>query len=108
MKNKIVRITEQDIHNMVQNIINEAFSDLYQPNHIMANNKNIYDYYVVINNSDQSLVGNFQYEEDAIDEANECALNDRYGSYSVVGCVGNEYDLDDEKSIIYTAYHSDL
>ena len=34
MNNKIVRITEQDIHNMVQNIINEAFSDLYQPNHL--------------------------------------------------------------------------
>ena len=108
MNNKIVRITEQDIHNMVQNIINEAFGDLYQPNHIMDNNNNMYDCYVVINNSDQSLVANCQYEEDAIDEANECALNDRYGSYSVVGCVGNEYDLDDEKSIIYTADYSDL
>ena len=108
MNTKVIRITEQDINNLVKNIINESFSDLYQQNHIMANKKNIYDSYVVINNSDQSLVGHFNYEEDAIDEANEFALNDKYGTYSVVGCVGNEYDLDDEKSIIYTADYTNL
>ena len=108
MNTKVIRITEQDINNLVKNIINESFSDLYQQNHIMVNKKNIYDSYVVINNSDQSLVGHFNYEEDAIDEANEFALNDKYGTYSVVGCVGNEYDLNDEKSIIYTADYTNL
>lgn len=87
----------------LDNNINEAFSDLTQVNHIMAtNNKDIYDAYVIIDNSDYALIGTYDNLYDAIEDADELSYKNKYGSYSVVGCIGDEYDLDDEKSIVYT------
>jgi hypothetical protein len=84
------------------NQMNEAFSDLVQHNHIMANNKDMYDAYVLIDNSDESILGNYHDMNDAIEDADYYANRNKYGSYSVVGCIDDEYDLDDERSIIYT------
>lgn len=81
--------------------LTEAFSDLVQTNHIMANNKDIYDAYVLIDNYDESLLGTYNHQDDAIEDAQDLEMQNKYGSYTVVGCVGNEYDLDDEKSVVY-------
>ena len=87
----------------LDNNINEAFSDLTQVNHIMAtNSKDIYDAYVIIDNSDYALIGTYDNLYDAIEDADELSYKNKYGSYSVVGCIGDEYDLEDEKSIEYT------
>lgn len=81
--------------------LNEAFSDLYQTNNIMAGD--MYNAYVVIDNSDESLLGTYYNKQDAINDANEYAKKNKYGSYSVVGCIGREYDLDNEEDVIYVA-----
>ena len=96
-------IDPSDDANWTNSIVTEAFSDIVQHNHIMANNKDMYDAYVLIDNSDEALIGNYNDMNDAIEDADYYARNNKYGSYSVVGCIGNEYDLNDEKSIIYTA-----
>jgi hypothetical protein len=92
-----------DEANWTNNIVTEAFSDIVQHNHIMANNEDMYDAYVLIDNSDDALIGNYNDMNDAIEDADYYARNNKYGSYSVVGCIDNTYDLNDEKSIIYTA-----
>lgn len=81
--------------------LNEAFSDLVQSNNVMAGD--VYNSYVLIDNSDESLLGTYYHKDDAINDANEYARNNKYGSYSVVGCIGKEYDLDNEEDIIYVA-----
>ena len=63
----------------------------------------IYNSYVIIDNSDEALLGTYYHKQDAIDDANEFARQNKYGSYSVVGCIGGEYDLDNEEDIIYVA-----
>lgn len=92
-----------DMDECVKRSLREAFSDYYNVGNIMANNKNIYDAYVVISNTDQALLGTYDNEYEAIEDANELAAKYKGASFSVVGCVGNEYDLDDEKSIVHIA-----
>ena len=86
--------------------LNEAFSDLVQTSHVMAGD--LYNSYVIIDNSDESLLGTYYHKNDAINDANEMARQNKYGSYSVVGCIGREYDLDNEEDIIYVADSDNL
>lgn len=86
--------------------INEAFSDLVQWGNF-DNDQNRYDSYVVIDNSDQSLITTFvddsgnwrETMNDAIQYAKDEAKDNRYGSYSVYGCIDNEYD---NKTIVFS------
>jgi hypothetical protein len=68
-----------------------------------------YDYnsYVIIDNSDNANLGSYDNVSDAIKDADDYAYRNKYGSYSVVGCVDGEYDLDDT-SVIYTADKDNL
>ena len=56
------------------NNINESLEQTYN-----------YDSYSIIDNSDNANLGNYINIEDAIEDANNYALNNKYGSYDVVG-----------------------
>ena len=60
-----------------------------------------YDAYVLVDNSDGAVIGNYTVYpgdfwktilNDAIEDAQYEASNNKYGSYSVYGCDNNEYD----------------
>jgi len=63
------------------------------------------DGYVVVDMSDESVHGNYDADslEDAIADADEMLEKNRRGSYWVVACYGNEYDLENEETIVHKA-----
>lgn len=75
-----------------------------------------FDSYVVINDSDGSLIGSFsvdtvtdldkqrQTSSDAEDLAIEAAAKDKYGSYSVFGTIDGKYDDD---TLVLTYNHQE-
>ena len=80
--------------------------DLFESQYIVPNGVS-YNSYVIIDNSDNANLGNYDNVSDAIKDADDYAYRNKYGSYSVVGCVDGEYDLDDT-SVIYTADKDNL
>ena len=103
---KIVELTESELKKMVfeaYKILQEGYETV-QWQHF-DNDTQRYDAYVVIDNSDQALVSTYESNgnwreamEDAIADAKDEARYNKYGSYSVYGCIGNEYT---EDSLIY-------
>ncbi len=91
----------------VRKIIKEAFSDYYNWRHFDNDREPQYDAYVVVDNSDGAIVSNYEVQynpnakEDAIKDAQDEASYNKYGSYTVYGCIGNEYD---ENTIVYNTY----
>lgn len=100
--NKIVELTEAELKSMVfeaYKILKEGYETV-QYQHFDNDTKR-YDAYVVIDNSDRALVGTYEANgnwreamENAIADAKDEARYNKYGSYSVYGCIGNEYDDD--------------
>ena len=103
---KIVELTESELKKMVfeaYKILQEGYETV-QWQHF-DNDTQRYDAYVVIDNSEQALVSTYESNgnwreamEDAIADAKDEARYNKYGSYSVYGCIGNEYT---EDSLIY-------
>lgn len=84
--------------------INEAFSDIVQHDNLfaMTNKYNMYQSYVLIDNYDLSVIDTYTDGYEAVKEAKKLEAFNKYGSYSVIGCIDDTYDLDDEKTKIYT------
>lgn len=63
------------------------------------------DGYVIVDMSDESVRGNYDADslDDAIDDADEMLQKNRRGSYWVVACYGDEYDLENEETIVHKA-----
>ena len=109
---KIIRLTESELHNMIK----EAINEINNVNDFIDNLENdyhnevmkTYTAFVVVNNSDGSVVANFDKNEliDAVDYAKTLAQKNKYGSYVVCGCDDNHTysdDIDDEdNSIVYS------
>ena len=112
MSKKIIKLTESELHNMIKEVINE----INNVNDFIDNLENdyhnevmkTYTAFVVVNNSDGSIVANFDKNEliDAVDYAKTLAQKNKYGSYVVCGCDDNDTysdDIDDEdNSIVYS------
>lgn len=98
---------ESKVRKVVDRMVLEAFNDIVQWQHFDNDREPQYDAYVVVDNSDGAIVANYQAEysenarEEAISEAEEEAQHNKYGSYSVYGCIGNEYD---ENTLVYNTY----
>lgn len=112
MKKQIVRLTESDLHNIIKESVNkilkenfetEAFSDVYQPHNFSDPNKDYYNSYVIIDGTG-AVVGNYDNSNEAIADAKEMALKNKYGTYEVYGCDENyTYSCDEEDStLIYS------
>lgn len=91
MKNGEYQITIDD-NIIICNNINDVFVQFKQYCLNKSNNINEsleqtynYDSYSIIDNSDNANLGNYINIEDAIEDANNYALNNKYGSYDVVG-----------------------
>lgn len=88
-------------------LIREAFSDVYEFNHFDNDREPDYDAYVLVDNSDGAIVSNYEVQhnpnarEDAIKDANDEAAYNKYGSYTVYGCIGNQYD---ENTVVYNTF----
>ena len=109
---KIIRLTESDLHRMIKEAINKInhvddFIDNLENdyhNEVMKT----YTAFVVVNNSDGSVVANFDKNEliDAVDYAKTLAQKNKYTNYLVCGCDDNHTysdDIDDEdNSIVYS------
>ena len=91
MENGEYQITIDD-NIIICNNINDVFVQFNQYCLNKSNNINEsleqtynYDSYSIIDNSDNANLGNYINIEDAIEDANNYALNNKYGSYDVVG-----------------------
>lgn len=91
MENGEYQITIDD-NIIICNNINDVFVQFKQYCLNKSNNINEsleqtynYDSYSIIDNSDNANLGNYINLEDAIEDANNYALNNTYGSYDVVG-----------------------
>ena len=91
MENGEYQITIDD-NIIICNNINDVFVQFKQYCLNKSNNINEsleqtynYDSYSIIDNSDNANLGNYINIEDAIEDANNYALNNTYGSYDVVG-----------------------
>ena len=65
-----------------------------------------YDSYVLVDNSDFSVIGTYYNFDEAKHDADYYAHRTSYGSFSVCGCINNEYECDpeaDDNTIVYTA-----
>lgn len=102
-----MNITEDILRKMVRECLMEAYETV-QWQHFDNDDKR-YESYVLIDNSVGSVIANYvvypgDWWEDVFDEAcsdaDDNANNNRYGSYSVYGCIGDEYD---DNTLLYTA-----
>lgn len=66
-------------------------------------NKPSYPYYVVISDSGQENVGNFENLNDAVENAVALAKQNRYGSYRVCGC-GEDGSYDYDQTCVFSTY----
>ena len=85
----------------IDNNVNEGY-DTVNWKHF-DNDKRRYDLYVLVDNSDESVIDRYrvlqgEYWKDILDaaikDADDLARKNRYGSYSVYGCEMYEYDED--------------
>ena len=103
-ENKQIHLSINQIKDLVMEtyqMVNEVYLGDYN-----------YDSFVVIDDSDSALLSTFIVEHsqdnafnDAVEYAQSEALNNKYGSYSVYGCVDNEYW---EDTLVYNTDEDDL
>ena len=65
-----------------------------------------YDSYVLVDNSDFSVIGTYYNFDEAKHDADYYAHRNVHGSFSVCGCINDEYECDpdaDDNTIVYTA-----
>jgi hypothetical protein len=105
--NENMKLTENILRNMVRECLMEAYETV-QWQHF-DNDDRRYESYVLVNNSDGSIIYNYTVQpgdwwkdifDEACADADEQLQNNKYGSYSVYGCMGDEYDDD---TLLYTA-----
>lgn len=108
-KNKkyTTKLTEDKLRGIIRDVIKEAYETV-QFQHF-DNDEKRYESYVLVDNSVGSVIANYvvypgDWWKDVFDEAcydaKEQSNTNRYGSYSVYGCIGDTYDDD---TLLYTA-----
>lgn len=93
-------LNESDLKRIVRESIRKVMDNF-------ENNQN-FKTFVIINVSDESNVGTYDNYLDAVNDANELAKKDKYGTYFVCGCDENGYscDIDDVSNTI--VYNTDV
>lgn len=104
-----IKLTENELKTMIadsiKNILNEAYETV-QWQHF-DNDPKRYESYVLVADGDGSVIYNYtvypgdfwkEVLDEAIADADEMAAKNKYGSYSVYGCEGDEYD---EETLVY-------
>lgn len=104
-KKQVIRLTESDLQRIIKESvnqillkknINEAFSDIYQPNHFSDINKDYYVSFVIVD-STRAVLGHYDNFNEAVEDARQLAQQNKYGTYEVYG-VDNDgtYALEEE------------
>jgi hypothetical protein len=102
-----MKLTESILRNIVRECLVEAYETV-QWQHFDNDDKR-YESYVLVDNSVGSIIYNYTVQpgdwwkdifDEACADADEQLQNNKYGSYSVYGCMGDEYDDD---TLLYTA-----
>ena len=102
-----MKLTESILRNIVRECLVEAYETV-QWQHF-DNDVKRYESYVLVDNSVGSIIYNYTVQpgdwwkdifDEACADADDNANNNRYGSYSVYGCIGDEYD---DNTLLYTA-----
>lgn len=106
-ENKTVSLTTKQLNNIVLEAyqqVKESYNTV-QWQHFDNSPHYYYEAFVVIDNSDSALISTFTVEDsqeeakqEAIEYAKDEARYNKYGSYSVYGCINNEYD---EHTLVY-------
>jgi len=97
-----MELSQRDIEYMVTESVKRIIKEQYEDK---------YDAYVLVDDSDGSIIGNYakQYDSsamyNAIEDAKVKAMKNPYSTYTVYGCINNKYD---EDTIIYTADNNNL
>ena len=101
---KLIRLTESDLHNIIKESVNkilkenfetEAFSDIYQPHNFSDPNKDYYNGYVIVDGT-RAVLGQYDNYDEAVEDANEMARQNKYGTYEVYGCDKDGYALEED------------
>ena len=109
MKKQVIKLNESQLNK----IIKESIKNLYEAYETVQyqhfdNDDKRYDAYVLVDNSDGSILYNYQVYpgdfwkdvmNDAIYDADEQANGNCFGSYSVYGCINNQYD---ENTLVFS------
>lgn len=107
MNKQLIRLTEQDLHNIIQEsvnkiLMNEAFSDYYNVSHFRTDDidNDYYKSFVVLDGT-RAIIGNFDNYDEAVEFANNMASQYKYGTYEVYGVDDdNTYSYDEEDSTL--------
>lgn len=109
MKKQVIKLNELQLNKIIEESVKNIYEayETVQYQHFDNDTKR-YDAYVLVDNSDGSILYNYQVYpgdfwkdvmNDAIEDANEQANSNRYGSYSVYGCDNDGYD---ESTLVYS------
>jgi hypothetical protein len=84
-------------------LVNESFSDIYQPHNFSDITKEYYKAFVVLDGT-EAIIGNFDNYDDAVEYAKELAAKHKYSTYNVYGVdEKNEYVVDeDDTTLVYS------
>lgn len=81
---RTIRLSERELHRVIKESVRRLISEDINPE---------YDGYVLIDEASEEVIQNYSFDElqDAINDAKSMGR----GRFLVVGCRGNEYDLND-------------
>lgn len=89
-----MKLTENDLRYIVTEATKRIIKEAY----------NNYNAYVLVNDSDGAIMYNYDVQHnpnskyEAIEDAKKMALKNPFGTYTVYGCINNEYD---DNTIVY-------
>lgn len=106
MKKNTIRLTETELKRIIKDVVKEAYETVNYKH--FDNDPKRYDSYVLVSDGDGSVIYNYnvwpgdfwkEVLDEAIEDANELASKNKYGSYSVYGCENNVYD---DNTLVYS------
>ena len=100
MKKQIINLTESDLNKIIKESLKkyltiEAFDSIVQQHNFKDINKEYYDGYVIVDGT-RAVLGNYDNYYEAVEDANNLAANNKYGTYEVYGCDKDGYALEED------------
>lgn len=87
-----IRLTESQLTKIIKEsvksiLMTETFGDTVQQHN--------YNAYVIVDGT-RAVLGQYNNYDEAVEDANELARNNKYGTYEVYGCDNDEYVLEED------------
>ena len=104
-ENKEIAMNDNGVGEYDRYDVNEAFSDYYNVSHFSDPNKDYYNSFVIVDGT-RAVVGQYDNYEEAVADAKEMAMKNKYGAYEVYGCDKNGYalkeDYPEDNTLVYS------